>query len=157
MLQGREGFGSCERLRSLERRNDMIGKLVGAGKGGHPKREERLTISRGWEMGRDDGGERGEGYEESISRDHERSERTRRFRSWTGHRNVCGGEVRLRCLLRHEIGWYHGRECLLAPDFLASSSPSTTVNSSQDVSQPWHDCHVARCLSGYRFDQKAPR
>lgn len=34
MLQGREGFGSCERLRSLERRNDMIGKLVGAGKGG---------------------------------------------------------------------------------------------------------------------------
>lgn len=52
MLQGREGFGSCERLRSLERRNDMIGKLVGGGgRGVLPKREDRLTIRRGWEMG----------------------------------------------------------------------------------------------------------
>ena len=46
MLQGREGFGSYERLGSLERGNDMTGISEGEG-GPLPKREDRLTIRRG--------------------------------------------------------------------------------------------------------------
>jgi hypothetical protein len=40
MLQGREGSGSCERLRSLERTNDVIGKLVGEVEGGLIRNEK---------------------------------------------------------------------------------------------------------------------